>query len=222
MDVKINEDWKHLLKQEFEKDYFIDLVNFLHKEKKENKTIYPPGSLIFNAFNITPPSDIKVVILGQDPYHGPSQAHGLSFSVPTGIKIPPSLKNIYKEIQTDLNISVAKDGNLENWAKQGVFLLNASLIVEDGKPASHSKIGWTIFTDNVIKALSDNYQNLVFMLWGNYAKNKSELINHSKHLDLEAAHPSPLARGAFFECKHFSKCNSYLEENAIKPINWAL
>ena len=222
MDVKINEDWKHLLKQEFEKDYFIDLVNFLHKEKKENKTIYPPGSLIFNAFNITPPSDIKVVILGQDPYHGPLQAHGLSFSVPTGIKIPPSLKNIYKEIQTDLNISVAKDGNLENWAKQGVFLLNASLTVEDGKPASHSKIGWTIFTDNVIKALSDNYQNLVFMLWGNYAKTKSELINHSKHLVLEAAHPSPLARGAFFGCKHFSKCNSYLEENAIKPINWAL
>ncbi len=222
MNVKINQEWKLLLKPEFEKDYFIKLADFLHKEKGDNKIIYPPGSLIFNAFDITSPSDVKVIILGQDPYHGPNQAHGLSFSVPTGIKTPPSLKNIYKEIESDLNIQIEKDGNLENWAKQGVFLLNASLTVEAGKAASHSNIGWALFTDSVIETLSKNYNNLVFMLWGNFARTKSSLIDKSKHLVLEAAHPSPLARGAFFGCKHFSQCNKYLSDHNITPINWGL
>jgi uracil-DNA glycosylase len=222
MDVQIEQQWKEVLHNQFDKDYFINLVKFLHKEKAQGKTIYPPGKQIFNAFTLTPFNQVKVVILGQDPYHGPNQAHGLSFSVPDGIPAPPSLKNIYKEIEDDLGIKLNKNGNLENWAKQGVFLLNAVLTVRASEPTSHSKIGWIEFTDAVIKAISDNSQGVVFMLWGNFAKSKKELIDTSKHYILEAAHPSPLARGAFFGCKHFSKCNSILESLGKSPINWSI
>ena len=222
MDVKIQQEWKELLKEEFEKDYFKNIAGFLHKEKREGKTIYPPGSLIFNAFELTPPSKLKVVILGQDPYHGPNQAHGLSFSVPDGINPPPSLKNIYKEIESDLQIKLNKNGNLQEWARQGVFLLNAVLTVRASEPTSHSNIGWHIFTDSVIKAISDIKDGVVFMLWGNYARSKRDLIDKNRHLVLEAAHPSPLARGAFFGCRHFSQCNNYLISKGIAPIDWSL
>ncbi|MBR4095014.1 MAG: uracil-DNA glycosylase [Bacteroidales bacterium] len=222
MDVKIQQEWKELLKEEFEKDYFKNIAGFLHKEKREGKTIYPPGSLIFNAFELTPPSKLKVVILGQDPYHGPNQAHGLSFSVPDGINPPPSLKNIYKEIENDLQIKLNKNGNLQEWARQGVFLLNAVLTVRASEPTSHSNIGWHIFTDSVIKAISDSKDGVVFMLWGNYARSKRDLIDKNRHLVLEAAHPSPLARGAFFGCRHFSQCNNYLISKGIAPIDWSL
>ncbi len=222
MDVKIQQEWKELLKEEFEKDYFKNIAGFLHKEKREGKTIYPPGSLIFNAFELTPPSKLKVVILGQDPYHGPNQAHGLSFSVPDGINPPPSLKNIYKEIESDLQIKLNKNGNLQKWARQGVFLLNAVLTVRASEPTSHSNIGWHIFTDSVIKAISDSKDGVVFMLWGNYARSKRDLIDKNRHLVLEAAHPSPLARGAFFGCRHFSQCNNYLISKGIAPIDWSL
>lgn len=222
MDVKIQQEWKELLKEEFEKEYFKNIAGFLHKEKREGKTIYPPGSLIFNAFELTPPSKLKVVILGQDPYHGPNQAHGLSFSVPNGINPPPSLKNIYKEIESDLQIKLNKNGNLQEWARQGVFLLNAVLTVRASEPTSHSNIGWHIFTDSVIKAISDSKEGVVFMLWGNYARSKRDLIDKNRHLVLEAAHPSPLARGAFFGCRHFSQCNNYLISKGIAPIDWSL
>lgn len=223
MEVKINPQWKKVLKEEFDKEYFKSLSNFLHTEKAQNKIIYPKGSEIFNAFELTPFNKVKVVILGQDPYHGPGQAHGLSFSVPHGIRIPPSLINIYKEISSDLGhpeFPGGRDGNLIGWAKQGVFLLNASLTVQAGIAASHSRIGWEFFTDAVIKQLSDKREHIVFMLWGNFARAKRDLIDSSKHLVLEAAHPSPLARGAFFGCKHFSKCNDYLYAHGIEPINW--
>lgn len=222
MDVKIEQQWKERLSGEFDKEYFTNLVRFLHAEKAAGKTIYPPGSLIFNAFALTPFNDVKVVILGQDPYHGPNQAHGLSFSVPDNVTPPPSLKNIYKEIESDLGIKLNKNGNLENWAKQGVFLLNAVLTVEAAKPTSHSKIGWAEFTDAVIKAISDNSQGVVFMLWGSFARSKKELIDSTKHYILEAAHPSPLARGAFFGCRHFSKCNNILTSLGKTPIDWSL
>lgn len=222
MDVKIEQEWKEVLKNEFEKEYFSGIVNFLHKEKGEGRTIYPPGSLIFNAFRLTPFSKVKVVILGQDPYHGPGQAHGLSFSVPDGVTPPPSLKNIYKEIESDLGITLKKNGNLEAWANQGVFLLNAVLTVRAAQAASHGNIGWNLFTDSVIKAISDQKNGVVFMLWGNFARTKSELIDHSRHCVLEAAHPSPLARGAFFGCRHFSKANAYLAAHGRTQIDWQL
>ena len=222
MDVKIEPQWKEKLSGEFDKEYFANLVKFLHAEKAAGKTIYPPGGLIFNAFALTPFDKVKVVILGQDPYHGPNQAHGLSFSVPDSITPPPSLKNIYKEIKTDLGIKLNKNGNLENWAKQGVFLLNAVLTVRAGEPTSHSRIGWTEFTDAVIKCISDNTQGVVFMLWGNFARSKKDLIDSSKHYILEAAHPSPLARGASFGCRHFSKCNAILGRLGKTPIDWSL
>ncbi|MBP5210537.1 MAG: uracil-DNA glycosylase [Bacteroidales bacterium] len=222
MDVTIEPSWKKVLAEEFEKPYFSSLAQYLHDEKRAGKTIYPPGRLIFNAFNLTPFDKVKVVILGQDPYHGPGQAEGLSFSVPHGITAPPSLQNIYKEIEDDLGVKVNKDGSLESWAKQGVFLLNAILTVRASQPASHSKIGWETFTDAVIKAISDNKTGVVFLLWGNFARNKKELIDSSKHYILEAAHPSPLARGAFFGCKHFSKTNEILIKNGLEPINWTL
>ena len=222
MDVKIQQQWKEKLQGEFDKEYFKNLVSFLHAEKAAGKTIYPPGSQIFNAFELTPFNNVKVVILGQDPYHGPNQAHGLSFSVPDGVPAPPSLKNIYKEIESDLGIEIKKNGNLENWAKQGVFLLNAVLTVRASEPTSHSKIGWTEFNDAVIKAISDNTSGVVFMLWGNFARGKKELIDSTKHYVLEAAHPSPLARGAFFGCKHFSKCNEILKNLGKTPIDWSL
>ena len=222
MDVKIEQSWKDALAGEFEKPYFASLVRFLHHEKTAGKRIYPPGSLIFNAFGLTPVQDLKVVILGQDPYHGPGQAHGLSFSVPEGIPAPPSLKNIFKEIETDLDIKMSGRTNLESWARQGVLMLNAVLTVQAGVAASHSRIGWQEFTDAVIRYVSDNCDGIVFMLWGNFARGKRELIDTSRHYVLEAAHPSPLARGAFFGCRHFSKTNEILMAQGKTPIDWKL
>jgi len=223
MTIDINDSWKKELNKEFDKPYFKELVNFLDKEYASNQTIYPPENLIFNAFNITPFEKVKVIILGQDPYHGPNQAQGLSFSVPEGIKTPPSLRNIYKEINSDIedtSIFSQRNGDLTSWAEQGVFLLNSILTVRKGEPASHSKIGWQTFTDEVIRTLSKRRKGLVFLLWGNVAKSKHQLIDSEKHLILEAAHPSPLARGAFFGCKHFSKTNNYLISEGQKPIQW--
>ena len=222
MDVKIEQSWKEALAGEFGKPYFASLVSFLRNEKATGKVIYPPGSQIFRAFDLTPVQNVKVVILGQDPYHGPGQAHGLSFSVPSGVPAPPSLKNIFKEIETDLGVRMSGHPNLESWACQGVLLLNAVLTVRAAEAASHSRIGWQEFTDSVIKYISDNCEGVVFMLWGNFARGKSELIDHSRHCVLEAAHPSPLARGAFFGCRHFSQANNYLLSTSRTPINWQL
>ena len=222
MDVKIEQSWKDALGSEFDKPYFASLVRFLHTEKAEGTRIYPPGGQIFKAFELTPVRDVKVVILGQDPYHGPGQAHGLSFSVPENMPAPPSLKNIFKEIETDLGVRMSGYPNLEKWARQGVLLLNAVLTVRSGEAASHSRIGWQEFTDAVIKYISAECEGVVFMLWGNFARTKSELIDHSRHCVLEAAHPSPLARGAFFGCRHFSKANAYLASMGRNPIDWQL
>lgn len=222
MDVKIQNTWKNALAGEFEKPYFAELVRFLHQEKKAGKTIYPPGKQIFRAFDLTPTDKVKVVILGQDPYHGPGQAMGLSFSVPDGVNTPPSLKNIFKEIESDLGVTMSGKPNLESWAEQGVLLLNAILTVEGGLAASHSKIGWEKFTDAVISWLSANLDGVVFMLWGNFARSKATLIDTDRHLILEAAHPSPLARGAFFGSRHFSKANAYLAGQGKSPIDWRL
>ena len=220
MDVKIEESWKRALAPEFEKPYFEALVAQLHREKRQGIVIYPPGPLIFNAFNLTPIDKVKVVIIGQDPYHGPGQAEGLSFSVPHGVAVPPSLANIYHEIETDLGVTLHKDGSLRGWAEQGVFLLNAVLTVRAGQPTSHSRIGWTEFTDAVIRTLSQQREGLVFLLWGNFARSKRELIDTTRHTVLEAAHPSPLARGAFFGCRHFSKANQILQSQGLAPIDW--
>ena len=222
MEVKIEQSWKDALGSEFDKPYFASLVRFLHNEKAEGRRIFPPGSQIFKAFELTPVGDVKVVILGQDPYHGPGQAHGLSFSVPENMPAPPSLKNIFKEIETDLGVRMSGYPNLEKWARQGVLLLNAVLTVRSGEAASHSKVGWQEFTDAVIKYISAECEGVVFMLWGNFARTKSELIDHSRHCVLEAAHPSPLARGAFFGCRHFSKANAYLAAHGRKQIDWQL
>lgn len=222
MNVKIEQSWKEALAGEFEKPYFVSLVNYLREEKAAGKKIFPPGSQIFRAFDLTPVKDVKVVILGQDPYHGLGQAHGLSFSVPYGVPAPPSLKNIFREIESDLGVKMSGCPNLEKWASQGVLLLNAVLTVRSGEAASHSKIGWEQFTDAVIKYISDNCEGVVFMLWGNFARTKSALIDHSRHHVLEAAHPSPLARGAFFGCRHFSKANSALSASGRTPIDWQL
>ncbi len=222
MDVKIEQSWKEALAGEFAKPYFESLVHFLREEKAAGKKIFPPGSQIFRAFDLTPVKDVKVVILGQDPYHGFGQAHGLSFSVPHGVPAPPSLKNIFKEIESDLGVRMSGCPNLEKWASQGVLLLNAVLTVRSGEAASHSKIGWEQFTDAVIKYISDNCEGVVFMLWGNFARTKSVLIDRSRHHVLEAAHPSPLARGAFFGCRHFSKANTALSASGRTPIDWQL
>ena len=222
MEVRIEQSWKNALADEFGKPYFESLVRFLHKEKAEGQVIYPPGSQIFRAFDLTPLDDLKVVILGQDPYHGPGQAHGLSFSVPAGVPAPPSLKNIFKEIESDLGVKMSGYPNLEKWARQGVLLLNAVLTVRCGEAASHCKFGWEEFTEAVIRYISDICEGVVFMLWGNFARTKSELIDHSRHCVLEAAHPSPLARGAFFGCRHFSKANEYLTSIGRTPIDWKL
>lgn len=222
MQVQIENSWKEALQSEFDKPYFAELVRYLHEQKRKGYTIYPPGSQIFKAFELTPVDNVKVVILGQDPYHGPGQAMGLSFSVPDGIATPPSLRNIFKEVESDLGIEMSGRPNLENWARQGVLLLNAILTVRAGEPASHSAIGWQQFTDSVIKYLSDNRQGIVFMLWGAFARSKAELIDHTRHLVLEAAHPSPLARGAFFGCRHFSRANEYLLSQGKNPIDWRL
>lgn len=223
MDVKIEASWKDVLKTEFSKAYFEQAALHIKTEKSQGKTIYPPGSLIFNAFNTTPFDKVKVVILGQDPYHGPGQAHGLCFSVQNGVPPPPSLVNIFKELQEDVGIDAPTHGNLTHWAQQGVFLLNASLTVRAGEPMSHSKIGWAQFTDNVIKTISDKKEHVVFLLWGKFAQEKKVLIDETKHLILKAAHPSPLsAHAGFLGCKHFSKTNEYLGKNGIDPIDWSL
>lgn len=220
--VKIEESWRIALQSEFDQPYFQALIQFLKQEKSNGKTVYPPGSLIFNAFDTSPLSALKVVILGQDPYIKPNQAMGLSFSVPKGVRVPPSLQNIYKELNTDLGVPIANHGDLTAWANQGVFLLNAALTVEAGNSGSHLKKGWGQFTDAVIRYISEETENMVFMLWGNFAKQKSELIDASKHLVLLASHPSPLARGAYFGSKHFSQANAYLEEKGKGAIDWSL
>ena len=222
MEVKIEQSWKAALADEFEKPYFASLVRFLHEEKAEGRKIYPPGSQIFRAFELTPVDHVKVVILGQDPYHGAGQAMGLSFSVPANVPAPPSLKNIFKEIHDDLGITMSGYPDLEKWARQGVLLLNAVLTVRAGQPASHSGIGWTEFTDAVIKYISDHRSGVVFLLWGSFARSKKALIDTSRHYVLEAAHPSPLARGAFFGCRHFSKTNEILTKEGKAPIDWQL
>src|ERR1044071_2271631 len=220
MDVKIDETWKKILKEEFDKPYFENIVLHLKTERSQGKVIYPPGSLIFNAFNTTSFNKVKVVILGQDPYHGPHQAHGLCFSVQNGVPPPPSLVNIFKELHDDSGVPIPGHGNLTHWAEQGVFLLNASLTVRAGEPMSHSKIGWATFTDTVIKKISEEKEHVVFMLWGKFAQEKRVLIDESKHFILRAAHPSPLsAHAGFFGCKHFSKANEYLVKHGIDPID---
>ena len=222
MEVKIEESWKQALQEEFDKPYFAALARYLHQEKAAGKTIFPPGGEIFKAFRLTPVDQVKAVILGQDPYHGYGQAMGLSFSVPDGVPAPPSLKNIFKEIEDDLGIRMSGRTNLESWARQGVLLLNSILTVESGMAASHSKIGWEQFTDAVISYLSANRSGIVFLLWGNFARSKKELIDTSRHYVLEAAHPSPLARGAFFGCRHFSRTNEILLSEGKSPIDWQL
>ncbi len=222
MDVRIEQSWKEVLHEEFDKPYFARIRDFLRTEKTKNKIIYPPGSLIFNAFDTTPFDQVRVVILGQDPYHGPGQAMGLSFSVPKGVPAPPSLKNIFKEIQNDLGIAPPDHGDLTKWAKQGVFLLNAMLTVEKGRAGSHKKIGWQLFTDAVIKRLSDLKQGLVFLLWGRFAQSKANLIDELKHHVLQSAHPSPLAGNRFFNNQHFSRTNELLLSQGYAPIDWRL
>ncbi len=215
----LHSSWNMKLKDEFEKPYMKELEAFL-KQERISSIVYPKQTELFNAFNLTPFENVKVIILGQDPYHRPNQAHGLSFSVNHGIKTPPSLANIYKELKSDIGFSIPNHGNLTNWAAQGVLLLNATLTVRAGEPASHQKKGWETFTDSVIKLISDQKEYCVFLLWGNFAKNKSHLIDLDKHLVLTAAHPSPLAGGAFFGSKHFSKTNEYLISKKIRPIEW--
>ncbi|MCA9381435.1 uracil-DNA glycosylase [Candidatus Dojkabacteria bacterium] len=220
MDIKIEDSWKMLLIDEFDKDYFKQLIDFVKSEYKSN-TIYPPGKFIFRAFNEAAVDDVKVVILGQDPYHTPGVANGLAFSANSDQKIPPSLRNIYKELESDLGIKPPEDPDLTRWAKQGVLLLNATLTVEKGKAGSHQKKGWEEFTDEAIKRLSELTENLVFFLWGAYAQKKGEVIDKSKHLVIESAHPSPFsADRGFFGSKPFSKANAYLIEHKIEPIDW--
>jgi uracil-DNA glycosylase len=222
MTVLINESWKAVLEDEFEKPYMKNLNAFLQKEKQEGKVIFPPDPLIFNAFHHTPFDEVKVVILGQDPYHGNGQAHGLSFSVQKGVSVPPSLRSIYKELQSDIPDFVKpQHGELTSWADQGVLLLNATLTVRKGAPASHHKKGWELFTNQVIKTLSEKRTGLVFLLWGKNAQAKIPLIDGEKHTILTAAHPSPYsAHTGFFGCRHFSKTNAILKKQGQTPINW--
>ncbi|HXS57328.1 MAG TPA: uracil-DNA glycosylase [Hanamia sp.] len=223
MNVQIEDSWKEVLREEFDKTYFQHIITFLKAEKSAGKIIYPPGPLIFNAFYKTPFDKVKVVILGQDPYHNKGQAHGLSFSVPDGVPKPPSLLNIFKELRNNLGIEIPENGNLEKWAAQGVLLLNASLSVRQNEPGSHSKIGWLEFTDQVIKKISDDKEGIVFLLWGKFAQEKQALIDETKHFVLKAAHPSPFsADKGFFGCKHFSKTNELLMKQQKEPINWKL
>ncbi len=220
MDVKIEFGWKEKLKDEFDKDYFINLSEFVKKEYLTTR-IFPPGSLIFNAFNLCPFDRVKAVIIGQDPYHGPGQAHGLCFSVREGIDFPPSLINIFKEIESDLGYKTLPSGNLERWAAQGVLLLNATLTVREHSAGSHQRKGWEEFTDAAIRILNREKNNLVFFLWGAYAQKKGESIDRARHLVLESVHPSPLsASRGFFGNKHFSRCNDYLSEHGIGPVDW--
>jgi len=220
MDVQIEPAWKQFLKTVFEQDFFKELVSFV-KDEYQNKKVFPNGKDLFNAFNHSPLDQVKVVILGQDPYHGPNQAHGLSFSVKSGVPFPPSLLNIFKEIKSDIGKDVPPNGDLTRWADQGVFLLNATLTVRAHEAGSHQKKGWEEFTDEVIRVISAQRENVVFLLWGAYAQKKADLIDQSKHLILEAPHPSPLSsyRG-FFGCRHFSQANAYLVLHGKRPINW--
>ncbi|HQX90295.1 MAG TPA: uracil-DNA glycosylase [Moraxellaceae bacterium] len=222
--VKIDPEWKSALEGEFLAPYMHELHSFLEGERLAGKVIYPPGPEMFNAFNTTPLSKVKVVILGQDPYHGERQSHGLCFSVRRGISPPPSLVNIYKEIQTDLGITPPRHGELTHWAEQGVLLLNSVLSVQAGLAASHQKRGWETFTDAVIRVLNEECEHLVFMLWGNYAHRKGRFIDVERHLVLKSAHPSPLAanRGGWFGCRHFSQANRYLEAHGVAPLDWSL
>jgi uracil-DNA glycosylase len=223
MDVKIEESWKEILKQEFTKPYFLQIAAHLKTEKATKVVIYPPGQLIFNAFTHTPFDKVKVVILGQDPYHNPGQAMGLSFSVPDGIPPPPSLANIYKELKNDIGMPIPATGNLTKWAEQGVLLLNAVLTVRANEPASHSRIGWMNFTDAVIRKISEEKKGVVFLLWGRFAQEKQGMIDELKHHILKAAHPSPLsAHNGFWGCKHFSRTNDLLIKQGIEPIDWKL
>ncbi len=222
MEVQIERSWKEALQGEFDKPYFATLAEELHREKQAGEVIYPPGKDIFKAFELCPLDKVKVVILGQDPYHGYGQAMGLSFSVPQGVPAPPSLKNIFKEIESDLGITMSGSPDLRPWAEQGVLLLNSVLTVRAAQPASHSRIGWQTFTDAVIKLISDRCDGVVFLLWGNYARSKAGLIDTSRHHVLEAAHPSPLAKGAFFGCRHFSRTNGILVSEGKSPIDWRL
>ena len=221
MDVKIEASWKEKLKQEFTKPFFLQIVAHLKTEKATGAVVYPSGSLLFNAFNQTPFDKVKVVILGQDPYHGPGQAHGLSFSVPEGIPIPPSLGNIYKELQKDMGIPIPTTGNLSKWAAQGVLMLNAVLSVRANEPASHAKIGWMDFTDAVIRKISNEKKGVIFLLWGKFAQEKQVLIDETQHFVLKAAHPSPFsADKGFYGCKHFSRTNELLIKQGLEPIDW--
>jgi uracil-DNA glycosylase len=220
MDVKIEPGWKSRLLPEFEKEYFVRLAGFI-KDEYRNFSIYPPGGLIFNAFDICPFEKVKAVIIGQDPYHGPGQAHGLCFSVKDGVEFPPSLINIFKEINSDLDLPRPMSGDLTRWARQGVLLLNATLTVRAHQAGSHQKKGWEEFTDHVINVLNSEKMNIVFFLWGAYAQKKGESIDRSRHLVLESVHPSPLsASKGFFGNRHFSRCNDYLVSNGIEPIDW--
>ncbi|MDA8693036.1 uracil-DNA glycosylase [Saprospiraceae bacterium] len=214
--------WNSIFNDEFQKPYFKEIEKALAKAKQDGKTIYPPESHIFNAFNLTSFDNLKVVIIGQDPYHKSGQAMGLSFSVPKDMKVPPSLKNIYKEINEDVGCPIPDHGDLSGWASQGILLLNAILTVEEKSPGSHKKLGWQIFTDAIISFISDTKEGVIFMLWGNYAIGKASLIDTDKHHILKAAHPSPLARSAFFGCKHFSRCNDILHKQGKSLINWTL
>ncbi|MBP5398774.1 MAG: uracil-DNA glycosylase [Bacteroidales bacterium] len=222
MDVAIEESWKKALSGEFDKPYFQALSDALHARKQAGAVIYPRGSNIFRAFALTPFDSVKAVILGQDPYHNPGQATGLSFSVPDNVPAPPSLKNIFKEIESDLGVKMSGAHDLEKWARQGVLMLNAILTVEAGAPASHSRLGWQEFTDAVIRTLSEQREGIIFLLWGNFARSKKALIDTSRHYVLEAAHPSPLAGGAFFGCRHFSKTNQLLTSMGKQPIDWTI
>jgi uracil-DNA glycosylase len=224
MDVQIAKGWKEMLSKEFQKDYFKRITEQLKIEIQSLVNIYPPGPMIFNAFNTTDFNEVKVVIIGQDPYHGPGQAHGLSFSVQPGVKPPPSLVNIYKEIESDLGIKMPRNfGDLTAWAKQGVLMLNATLTVRANQPNSHAGLGWNQFTDAAIQKLNQEKEHLVFLLWGNFAKVKGSQIDQQKHLVLKAAHPSPFAADkGFFGCKHFSKTNQYLIEHGLDPIDWLI
>lgn len=221
--IKLEASWKEALRDEFDKPYMQELSEFLRREKAAGKVIYPPGPLIFNALNTTPLERIKVVIIGQDPYHGPGQAHGLCFSVQPGVPTPPSLQNIYKELQRDLNIPIPAHGYLQHWAEQGVLLLNTSLTVEQARAGSHANAGWQPFTDRVIQVVSEQCDGLVFLLWGSHAQGKQKFIDAQKHLILKSAHPSPLsAYRGFLGNGHFSRTNKFLEQNGKAPIDWAL
>lgn len=222
--VQMEPEWKQVLAAELQQPYMQALGDFLRQEKQQKKVVYPPGAEIFNAFNTTPFSKVKVVILGQDPYHGAGQAHGLCFSVRKGVPLPPSLQNIYKELYSDLKVPPARHGELTQWAEQGVLLLNSVLTVEAGQAASHQGKGWETFTDAVIQVLNERREGLVFLLWGSYAHRKGRMIDTNRHLVLRAVHPSPLSanRGGWFGCRHFSQANRYLEAQGRSPINWSL